>query len=359
MKQIIFNAPFNNLSFGNVSLNLAREFYKKEVQCSIFPIGDKVDVSAFNKLDKPFIDWLNHSIGSRLNTLNKDATTLQMWHINGSETRLSSKKVLYTFHELDDPTPAEINLINNQNHCVFSSSYSKAIFAPHVSTQISNFPIGFDPDLSTSSKKYLPNKIHFGLMGKFEKRKHTEKILKNWAKKYGNNYKYQLSCLISNPFFQNGQMDQLIHRALDGKRYGNINFLPFLKTNSEVNDYINAINIELSGLSGAEGWNLPAFNASALGKWSIVLNSTSHKDWASNDNCVLVNPSSKETAVDGFFFHENSPFNKGNIFSLSDEEMIQSFEQAESKCVAENTEGLKLQEKFSYEKTADYLLSLC
>ena len=41
---------------------------------------------------------------------------------------------------------------------------------------------------------------------------------------------------------------------------------------SKVNILINNIDIDLSGLSNGEGWNLPAFNATALGKWSIVSN---------------------------------------------------------------------------------------
>ena len=83
-------------------------------------------------------------------------------------------------------------------------------------------------------------------------------------------------------------MNQAVSQALEGKRYGNINFLPYLKTNSEVNDFLNAIDIDLSGLSGGEGWNLPSFNATALGKWSIVLNATSHTDWATQSNSILV-----------------------------------------------------------------------
>ena len=54
-------------------------------------------------------------------------------------------------------------------------------------------------------------------------------------------------------------------------------------------------------MSGAEGWNLPAFNATALGKWSIVLNSSSHTDWANSDNSILVEPNGTETAEDGNF----------------------------------------------------------
>lgn len=357
MKKLILNAPFNNLSFGNVSVNFARELYRKGVDCCIFPIGDQVDLATFDKLDKGFIDWLNSAINNRHQGISPDTPTLQMWHINGSETRFSRKKILYTFYELDQPTSSEINLVNHQDLCIFSSQHAARSFEDAGCRNTTHCPIGFDPDLSLTHKTYLPNKVHFGLMGKFEKRKRTEQILKNWAQKYGNNYKYQLSCVISNPFFQAGQLDALITRALDGRKYGNINFLPHLQTNSDVNDYINAIDIELSGLSGAEGWNLPAFNASALGKWSVVLNATSHKDWATPTNSILIEPSFKETAVDAFFFHPNAPFNQGFISGISDEEMIAAFERAEGIHKQENSEGLQLQKDFAYSKTIDTILS--
>ena len=47
-----------------------------------------------------------------------------------------------------------------------------------------NIPIGFDEDFYKINKQHLSqNVVHFGLMGKFEKRKHTEKIIKLWLDK--------------------------------------------------------------------------------------------------------------------------------------------------------------------------------
>ena len=207
-------------------------------------------------------------------------------------------------------------------------------------------------------KEYLKDKIHFGLIGKFEKRKHTAKIIKAWAKKYGNNYKYQLSCLITNPFLKSEQMNQMLQEAVEGKHYGNINFIPYLKTNSEVNDLLNAIQIDLSGCSGAEGWNLPSFNSTALGKWSIVLNSSSHKDWATDNNSILLQPNGKELAADGLFFGQDTLFNQGNIYTFDTDEFISAMETAESKAETINEEGLKLQKEFTYEKSLNKILEL-
>jgi len=195
-------------------------------------------------------------------------------------------------------------------------------------------------------------------MRKLEKRKHTGKIIQAWAEKYGNNYKYQLSCCITNPFFQPQQMNQAISQVLKGKRYGNINFLPYLKTNSEVNDFLNAIDIDLSGLSGGEGWNLPSFNATALGKWSIVLNGTSHKDWATPTNSILVEPNGKVDAEDGIFFTKKQSFNQGQIYTFDTDEVVVKMEEAEQKISTENSEGLKLQNDFTYSRTLDEILTI-
>ena len=143
---------------------------------------------------------------------------------------------------------------------------------------------------------------------------------------------------------------------MDGKRYTNINFLPHLKTNTEVNDFLNAIDIDLTGLSGAEGWNLPSFNASCLGKWSIVLNATAHKDWANNSNSIIVDSNGIEPCYDGKFFQEGSPFNQGNIYTWDSDVVAQAMDIAVSKKGQINTEGEKLKEEFSYGRSVDRLL---
>lgn len=134
--------------------------------------------------------------------------------------------------------------------------------------------------------------------------------------------------------------------------------MPHLKLNSEVNEFINAIDIDLSGLSGAEGWNIPAFNATALGKWSLVMNHTSHKDWANEDNSILIEPENKVEIYDGKFFTKGQPFNQGSMHTISDEKMIESFEIAEKFYGKNNEKGLQLQKDFTYEKTINQLLDI-
>jgi hypothetical protein len=358
MPQLAVKAPLNSLSFGNVSYNLLRQAFLSGVEVSLFNTGQQPDLSAFNLIDGEFKEWIKGAFDSRYTTINKDIPTLQLWHISGSETRLTPNQTLLTFYELDSPTTAERNLVNLQNNTIFSSSYAKRNFENTGCKNIHNVPMGFDEDFHPTDKTYLPDKVHFGLIGKFEKRKHTAKILRAWGEKYGNNFDYQLTCCISNPFYKPEQMSRAIAQAMEGKQFGNISFLPFLKTNSEVNDLMNAIDIDLSGLSGAEGWNLPAFNCSALGKWSVVLNSTSHTDWATDSNSILIEPDNKIPAYDGVFFKEGGAFNQGSIYDVSQEKIIEGMERAEKICKTKNTNGLKLKSKFSYKKTFEKILKI-
>lgn len=350
MNKIIVNCPINTLSLGNVSINLLKEIYKLNIDCSIIELG-RTDLSSFDSLDQDFLDWLDTNIKEANRKIDKKDTTLKIWHLAGSHSRVSSRQILYTFYELDSPTDSEVNLANFQDKTVFSSSHASNLFkGSHYS------PLGFDESFITTDKKYLSGKIHFGLMGKFEKRKHTKIIIQNWLKRFGNNKDYQLSCCVTNPFFKNEDMDAIIADTLNGEKYFNINFLPWLPQNSQFNDFINSIDIDLTGASGAEGWNLPAFNATCLGKWSIVLDSTSHKDWANKDNCILIKPNGQIPAVDNIFFTENSEFNQGNINTFDDDEFITAMEKAIEKCSIVNTNGKKLKKDFNYSNTLEKIL---
>ena len=124
-----------------------------------------------------------------------------------------------------------------------------------------------------------------------------------------------------------------------------------------MNDLMNSVDIDLSGLSNGEGWNLPAFNCTALGKWSVVSNCSSHKDWATKDNSILVDADAKQPCYDNFFFKEGAPFNQGNYYKMKGDDMIDGMIKAVEKVGQKNTEGTKLRDKFTYSKTIDSILS--
>ena len=187
MEYINFIAPINSLSFGNVSVNMARALYELDQKICFFPIGNKIDLKAFDKLDKGFKSWLSDSYENRFSNLSKDNPSLKMWHFNGSESNMGRKSFLYTFYETDQPTNAEVNICQMQSKTFFSSSHANQCFKAKGCDNTEYIPIGFDKDFHETNKTYLTDRVLFGLVGKFEKRKHTERIIKLWAEKYGDN----------------------------------------------------------------------------------------------------------------------------------------------------------------------------
>ena len=157
--------------------------------------------------------------------------------------------------------------------------------------------------------------------------------------------------------FKEEKLEELKKESIDNRDITNINFLPFLEKNSQVNQYLNSIDIDLGGMSGAEGWNLPSFNATCLGAWSIVLNATAHKDWATKDNCILIEPSGKTDIFDGRFF-KGEEFNIGCKYDFNDQDFIQAMHIAVDKVKnnIKNTKGQELKDKFTYKKTLENIL---
>jgi len=354
--KLLVNAPINALSFGNVSVNILRQLYKRQIDLTFFPIGDKAEMEAYDKIDRDFIKYLQSCTNDRFSKLDKNVPSLKLWHIFGSETRYTKNQSLFTFHEVSEVTSIEKNLLNLQDRIFVSSSYTKSIFELNGISNVTYVPLGFDTDFHTTNRTYLPEKIHFGLMGKFENRKNTARIIKTWLKLFGNKPEYQLTCAITNPFLDKSRFQNELLKIMDGKHYNNINFLSYMQMNSEVNDFLNSIDIDLGGLSGGEGWNLPSFNATALGKWSVVMNATAHKDWATKDNCILVEPSTLKDCYDDIFFKKGQAFNQGQFFDITDQEMENAIQKSVSYAKTPNIEGLKLQKQFTYEKTVETIL---
>ena len=355
---LVIKAPLGPQSFGQVSRGILREIFRIRDDVFFFPesSGDISKSLLAYDITEEFGKQLTKAYSSRFSFDRRKDQCIRLWHLNGSETRLCDKEILYTFHETSELTDLESKLANFHDTTVVSSSYSKEVFSGKVNNIGLAFP-GFDEDLKIIKREYFPKRIHFGIMGKFEHRKHTAKTIGLWAKHFGNNPKYQLTCLVNNQFLNEDQNKQLQNKALDGKSYWNINFLPHLPKNSQVNDFMCSVDIDLTGLSGGEGWNLPAFNCTALGKWSVVLNATAHKDWATEDNAILVEPSGTIAIDDGMFFKTGGLVNQGKFFDYSEEAFCSAINEAIKRAKTLNEKGLELQTKFTYKKTAEALLA--
>jgi len=349
--------PVNNLSFGQVSHCILREIYSKGLEPSLFPINE--DVSSFN-IESDFLKWLKSCIKKGPKSYKKDQPVFMLWHLNAAALNsVSSKRILFSFYELDSPTQAEVNIASNADRLIFSSKHSVDVFS-NFGVKADFIPLGFDKHhFKRLDKKYYDDdRIVFNLCGKLEKRKRHSKIIKAWAKRFGNDKRYHLQCAIHNPFLKK-EMPALINRILGNKSYFNIQFLDFMDKNVVYNDFLNSGDV-IVGMSGAEGWGLPEFHSVAIGKHSVIMNATGYKEWATPENSTLIEPSGKISSEDGVFFKSGAEYNQGRIFDFDEESFIDGCEKAIERVKLDklNSAGLNLQEEFSYKDTTERILSL-
>ena len=358
-----FNVPINPVSFGQVSTLLLRTLYEGALkgdsslpkEIGIFPIGD-VNLST-QKKDDLFQLWLNERAVKAIENHSRKNPCFKLWHLFGSLESFSREQTLLSFYELDSPTKAEINIVRN-NKTLFTSQYTCDVFESSEA-KCCYVPLAFDSfNFKRIEKKYFSDdRITFTLVGKLEKRKRHEKILKAWTKKFGDNKKYFLNCAIYNHFIRPEENNHFIHKALDGKSYFNVNFVNYMAENETYNDFLNSADINIA-MSGGEGWGLPEFHSVAMGKHAVVMNAHGYKGWANKDNSILVDPSGKIESNDNMFFQKGRAYNQGQFFDFDEDDFISSCEEAIKRVKANplNSEGLKLQEEFSKEKLTQNIL---
>lgn len=355
-KDFAFNGPLNTVSFGSCSFAILREMFKRNLTPSIFPIGGGVDLSA-QKPDEKFNQWLGHCINKAQKEHSRKHTTLRLWHCNGSlESYSSIDSRLITFVETDQLTPYEINVLRNQDRVYVTSKFTQNMMSMY-GINAEYLPLGFDSHNFRVLEKRpkIDGVIQFTLAGKAEQRKAHFKVLNLWAKKYGNQKEYRLNAALHNPFLKPEQLNAMISQALEGKNYWNINWVPYMPTNAEYNNYLNSSDIHLA-LSGGEGFDLCAYHATALGAHTVALKAHVYPDYLTDSSAVFVSPNSKRPAVDNVFFHANSAFNVGNFFDFGDEDFYAACEQAEKRAASgSNVAGTELQ-KQTYAQTVDVLM---
>jgi len=368
MQKIAFELPLNSVSFGDVSILILRTIFEQEringqkYDISLFPIGH-VDFSAQTQ-NLEFQKWINSKIQNGLENHSKDTNIFKLWHLSNGIQSYSKNQTLLSFYELDEPTKIELNAAKN-NKTLFSSKYTCEIFR-QFGVETGHINLAFDSyNFNQKLKKiHSDGRIVFNVLGKFEKRKGHEKVIKAWIRKYGNNPKYALQCAIFNPFLGrtseeiNNNNQQIASRLVDGKKPYNVSFYPKMQETSVYNEFLNSSDIVL-GLSGGEGWGLGEFQSVALGKHAVLLKAHSYKDWATDEMVTWVNPSGKIPAYDGLFFQKGQSINQGNIFNFNEEEFLAACDTAVRKVENNrvNQSGLTLQTTYTKEKLVDNIIS--
>lgn len=356
MDKFALNLPLNPVSFGQISTSLFREISKAGLKPAYFPIGN-IDLST-QKPDNDFNQCLQECLNFNKKHSRKNPV-IKLWHLQDLIQSYSENQIGITFLETDSVSETEANIIRNQKTLFVTSNYTKRIMEDIGLTNVKYLPLGFDSfNFYNTKKKYFDDgRIVISVVGKLEVlRKRHGKIISALAKKYGNNREIAIHLLTYNVFLNPEDNQGMLNQILGGNRYFNINAFPFLKTNAEYNDAINATSI-IIGMSGGEGFDAPVFHATALGKHCVGLKAHAYLDYLNDENAVLISPNSKIKAVDQMFFRENPDWNTGNFYDWSEDDFISGVELAIQRYKSNplNTKGLELQKR-TYKDTLNILL---
>jgi glycosyltransferase involved in cell wall biosynthesis len=348
------NVPINPASFGQASISILRELYGRSSEPYLFPIGS-VDLSSFRE-DEGFSDWISQAI-ERGPMHSRDSPSFKLWHIQGSLESVSRNQFLMTFYECNSPTPAELNIARN-NNLILTNKHSQDVFKSK-GIESTVIPLAFDDHSfhETNTKYYDDDRIVFNLCGKFERRKNHKKIIRAWAKKFGNNKKYYLQCSLWNQFFTEEDNKNNFISTTEGREYYNIQFLAYMPENSVYNDFLNSSDIVIA-MSGGEGWGLPEFTSVCLGKHAVTLNAHGYKEWANEENSTLIEAKGEYEVYDGIFFKRGGIYNQGTFQDFDEDDFISGCEEAIKKHENSkvNPAGLKLKKQFNYKNTVDKIL---
>lgn len=348
MSNITLNVPINPTSLGQVSICLLRELFESNQDVLIDSLTDH-QLEHENQYQK-FFEWIvGCSNNFHFKHSRKDNKTLKLWHISQSLDFLSNNQTLFTFHETDSLTDAEINILNQQSKVIVSYNDLYELISSECDTRVFKVFLPFDKYnfKKVFKKETGDNRIVFNLVGKYEPlRKRHNKVISAWIKEFGDNPKYELRCGIANPFYQDDEFKHAIQNVIK-RNYFNVQFLGWIVQNSLYNDFINQGDIVIG--MGNEAWGLPEFHSVGLGKHAVLLDCLGHKEWANEDNSCLVKPSGMIPADNDKFFQKGYKFNQGNLYDFNEHDFIESCYQAIDRFNNNpiNENGLTIQKKFN------------
>jgi hypothetical protein len=360
MQKINLNLALNAVSFGAVGYGITHELIKRGQPFDIAPIS-QLDFSSFSKMPEEEKNLLTSKANNFTSTYSRKNPALRLWHIRGSETSIGNGNHLMTFHELDELTPNEVNVLNNQEQVFVTNEETRQVFLNYgVTVPVHNIPLGYD-----TTHFYPTNKSYLGddttvwvICGKLEARKWHHKVIPLWLKKYGNNPKHRLHLHVHNVHLKKEENEGVLAKFMGGKKYFNVSVYPYLENLTQLNEAFNCANIILDG-GANEGWSLPAFHCLGLGKYMVGVRTMGVREWAGVGGADLIDPDGKVPCYDGKFFQQGTGWNQGNFYSYDTEKFSEAMDSALTKKLANKTnqQGFKIQEEFTWGKTVDQILT--
>jgi glycosyltransferase involved in cell wall biosynthesis len=346
-QKININCPIGKTGYGITSWNIVKELFLANVEVSLFPIGSNIELNG--EEEKPIIQ----SMLSRIDSYDKKAPCLKIWHQNDLASRIGSGKYYsFPFFELDTLDKREKHHINSCDHVFTASEWSRNVLLNNdIKIPITVVPLGVDTNIFKVPVKIRVdngNYVFFHI-GKWEHRKSQDFLLKAFESAFDINDNVELRLLPHNPFLNEAEQNYWINLVNNNKLKDKIKIYNRLPTQYHLAEFIYHGDCGIF-LSRAEGWNNEILECMALDKPVIATNFSAHTEYCKENNSYLVDVEDVELANDGKWF-----FGQGNWAKLGDNELSQTIDYMRhmyKNKITTNEHGRETALKYSWKNTA-------
>lgn len=304
---MILKAPINKLGYGYVGLNILKLF----PESTLFPIPGDDRIEA----DPADHNLINQALAHRLQINPKD-TCLTIWHQHDLFTRIGSGVAYgWPIFELDRLTPLELASVSCQDRLIVCSRWAANVLAQYgISADV--VPLGCDQEIFQPVEAPIEPYVFLNV-GKWEKRKGHDFLIRAFGKAFQPKDKVELWLLPHNPFLTQIEQNEWTRLVASSPLADKIKILPRQATHQDVAAIMGRANCGVFP-ARAEGWNLELCEMLTMRKPCIATNYAAHTEYCTDANCMLISCPNKVDAHDGKWF-----FGQGQWADLGADQMDQ------------------------------------
>lgn len=353
MKKINLQCAINQLGYGIVGLNIAKEL-SKIAEVALFPIGQPQITS---EKDANIVQQLINN----QNNFDPTAPCIKIWHEHSLIERVGRGKYYgFPIFELNKFDSFRLKNLECCDEIITCSNWARNIILSQTGRPNNEVHVvKFGVDRTIFNENNRPSDTQFKILncGKWEVRKGHDVLFRAFKMAFPNEKDVKLFMMCSNPFPQAQQQVQQFENmyASDTR----VTLIPRMNTQEEVADIMSQVDIGVFP-ARAEGWNLELLEMMSKGKPVIATNYAGHTEFCNQENCLLVNIERTEPAFDGVWFDgkvgEWASLGKNQIDQLASH--MRGLYEAWKANRLYNEAGIKTAQELSWENTAKSLLSV-
>ena len=347
MKKINLMCPLGYTGYGITSLNILHNLDNK-CEVSLFPIGNQP--SGLNsEYDLSVIKKCIHNAKD----FDYNASTLKIWHQHDLASRVG-KGTYYSFpfFELDTLSKPEIHQINSCDNVFTATNWSKEILIQNgVKIPIIVCPLGVDRSIFSPREK-TNNKYIFFHIGKWEKRKSQDILLKCFEQAFNADDNVELWLSPHNPFLNETETRFWLNLVNDNELSDKIKVFNRFPTQYDLATMISQADCGVF-ISRAEGWNNEILEAMSMNKPCIVTNYSAHTHYCDQNNSFLVDIDDDELANDNKWFFGQGQWAK--IGQNQIENIVEHMRYVYNNDIRSNPNGIDTSNKYSWNNTAEII----